>query len=68
MWEAWCMMNPFLVCNGHALVELTWSCNTRYHMDAYTTFFIGVVETLGQLGHLLLDGNVDIDHLFERNP
>ena len=39
--------DPFLVFNGHALVQLTWSFNTRYHMDAYTTFFIGAMETLG---------------------
>ena len=68
MWDALCMMILFLVCIVNALVQLTWSCNTRYHMDAYTTFFIGAVETLGQLGHLPLDGNVEIDHWFERNP
>ena len=68
MWDAWCMMIFFLVCNGHALVQLTLYCNTRYHMDAYMTFFIGAMETLGQLGHLLLDENVEIDHMFERIP
>lgn len=68
MWGAWCMISPWLVGDGHRHVEVACSYIARPCMDAYVAFFLGALETLGQLGDILHDGHIWVGCLLVGTP
>lgn len=66
MWGAWCMINPWLVHFGHALVEVI--CSDRRDMDACMAFFFGALETLALRGDILHANHMGVGWLLEMMP